>query len=92
MCDREMSSNRSSVSFDQHFITGQHSNTGMRKCIELQIVEIQKYKWYLGEALRHDPLDDRSMNDICIEWIHKYAADFRKWWESQSEGRCNVPA
>jgi hypothetical protein len=31
--------------------------------------EIENYKWYLGERLGHDPLLDRSMKDICLEWI-----------------------
>jgi hypothetical protein len=45
-----------------------------------EVEEILKYKWYMGEKLGYDPLRDRSMNDICEEWITKYAASFRTWW------------
>jgi hypothetical protein len=42
---------------------------------------MERYKWYLGVQLQHDPLQDRSLNEIYCEWIAKYAADFRKFWE-----------
>ena len=45
---------------------------------------MEKYKWYLGIQLQHDPLQDRSLNDIYCEWIDKYAADFRKFWEGNN--------
>lgn len=53
----------------------------IRRCIEAEICEMEKYKWCLGVQLRHDPLQDRSLNDIYTEWIEKYAAGFRKEWE-----------
>ncbi|MBN2188100.1 MAG: hypothetical protein JW699_01500 [Chitinispirillaceae bacterium] len=53
----------------------------IRKSIEAEIREMEKYKWCLGVQLRHDPLQDRSLNDIYTEWIEKYAAGFRKEWE-----------
>jgi hypothetical protein len=37
----------------------------------------------MGERLGYDPLHDRSMNDICEEWIGTYAAAFRAWWHKQ---------
>ncbi len=55
-----------------------------RKSIEAEIQEMEKYKWYLGVQLQHDPLQDRSLNDIYCEWIEKYAADFRKFWEGKN--------
>jgi hypothetical protein len=64
----------------------------MRACIAAEIDEIQRYKWYLGERLRHDPLLDRSMDDICKEWIDKYAAEFRKTWESRKSGAASNPS
>ena len=54
-----------------------------RKSIEAEILEMEKYKWYLGVQLQHDPLQDRSLNEIYCEWIEKYAADFRKFWEGK---------
>jgi hypothetical protein len=59
----------------------------IRKSIEAEIKEMEKYKWYLGVQLQHDPLQDRSLNDIYCEWIDKYAADFRKFWEGNSQTR-----
>ena len=59
------------------------SHSDLLEAINAEITEIEKFKWYLGERLGHDPLRDRSMNDICEEWITKYAADFRKWWQQQ---------
>jgi len=53
----------------------------IRKSITEEILEMEKYKWYLGVQLQHDPLQDRSLNDIYCEWIDKYAADFRKLCE-----------
>jgi hypothetical protein len=58
----------------------------MQECLRLQIVEIEKYKWCLGEAMRRDPLEVYTMNDICMEWIRNHAADFRKWWQSRDCG------
>jgi predicted DNA-binding protein len=52
----------------------------VRRSLEAEIQEMEKYKWYLGEQLRHDPLQDRSLNDIYCEWIDKYASDFRRDW------------
>jgi len=45
-----------------------------------QIQEIDKYKWCLGERIGHDPLHDRSYNEIAQEWIDRYAARFRTDW------------
>lgn len=59
------------------------SDQEMRDCINAEVEEIMKYKWYMGERLKHDPLQDRTMNDICKEWIEKHAADFRKSWQSR---------
>ena len=58
----------------------------MRECIEAEIREMEKYKWCLGVHLQHDPLRDRSLNDIYCEWIDKYAAEFRKNWENRKQG------
>jgi hypothetical protein len=55
----------------------------IKKTLEAEIQEMEKYKWYLGERLRHDPLQDRSLNDIYCEWIEKYASDFRRDWDKK---------
>jgi len=59
------------------------SGEEIQKSIEAEIQEMEKYKWCLGVQLRHDPLQDRSLNDIYTEWIEKYAAAFRKEWEDR---------
>lgn len=56
----------------------------MQRSLQAEIVEMEKYKWYLGEKLQHDPLLDRSLNDIYCEWINKYASDFRRDWEKKN--------
>ena len=59
-----------------------YSQAELLESLRAEIQEIEKFKWCLGERLGHDPLKDRSMNDICQEWIAKYAADFRRWWQA----------
>ncbi|HAJ79263.1 MAG TPA: hypothetical protein DCO75_05785 [Fibrobacteres bacterium] len=59
------------------------TNANLLESLRAEIEEIEKFKWYLGERLGHDPLQDRSMNDICQEWITNYAADFRKQWQEE---------
>jgi hypothetical protein len=68
------------------------SEEEIRKCIEAEIQEMEKYKWCLGVSLHHDPLQDRSLNDIYCEWIDKYAADFRTYWNTKKqEGQQGIP-
>jgi hypothetical protein len=61
--------------------SGVNSADDIQRSLEAEIKEMEKYKWYLGERLQHDPLQDRSLNDIYCEWIEKYASDFRRDWE-----------
>jgi hypothetical protein len=61
------------------------SNADLLESLRAEIEEIEKFKWYLGERLGHDPLLDRSMNDICQEWINNYAAEFRRWWQERKK-------
>ncbi len=51
------------------------------KFLELEIKEMEKYKWCLGVELGHDPLNDRTIEEIYCEWIAKYAKDFRQKFE-----------
>jgi len=60
-----------------------YSDAELLESLRAEIEEIEKFKWCLGEKLGHDPLLDRSMNDICQEWISKYAAEFRKSWQQR---------
>lgn len=53
----------------------------MKEFLSSQCEEILKYKWYLGEKLHHDPLLDKTINDIGHEWIQLYAREYRKKWE-----------
>lgn len=55
----------------------------LRRFLEDEKEEIEKYRWRLGIQLCRDPLEDRSINDICLEWISKYAAEFRDNWEQK---------
>ena len=48
-----------------------------------QCLEIEKYKWNLGIKLSHDPLIDRSYNDICAEWISNFSIQYRQEWEGK---------
>lgn len=52
-------------------------------CVKAQINEMERFKWFLGEQLGHDPLNDRSLNEIYEEWIEKYGADYRKRWDEK---------
>jgi len=54
-----------------------------REFMASQCKEIDTYKWGLGERLNHDPLQDRTLDDIGIEWITKYAAAHRESWEHE---------
>jgi hypothetical protein len=49
-----------------------------------QLIEIEKFKFTLGEQLGHDPLEDYSMNEIALMWISLYAAEFRKQWHGSN--------
>jgi hypothetical protein len=72
--------NKNEKKFD---INSVYSHAELLESLRAEIEEIEKFKWCLGERLGHDPLNDRSMNEICQEWITKYAADFRKWWQEK---------
>ena len=60
----------------------------MEETIKAEIEEIEKYKWYLGERIGHDPLLDRPMNEICKEWIQQYARLFRENREMVKRNMC----
>jgi hypothetical protein len=65
------------------------SGQEMEETIKAEIQEIEKYKWYLGERIGHDPLMDRSMNEICKEWIQQNARAFRDHWEQIKRSKCS---
>jgi hypothetical protein len=65
------------------------SGMEMEETIKAEIEEIEKYKWYLGERIGHDPLLDRSMNEICKEWIQQNARAFRENWEKTKRSKCS---
>jgi hypothetical protein len=64
------------------------SGLEMEETIKAEIEEIEKYKWYLGERIGHDPLLDKSMNEICKEWIQQNARGFRENWEKNKRNKC----
>jgi hypothetical protein len=57
----------------------------VRRSLEAEIREMEKYKWCLGVQLQHDPLKDRSLNDIYTEWIDKYGEEFRRHWQNNKD-------
>ena len=59
----------------------------LRDSARAQIAEIEKYRWCLGVQLGRDPLLDRTKQEICEEWIAKYAAEFRLWWDTSARVR-----
>jgi hypothetical protein len=59
----------------------------IRESALAQRTEMEKYQWCLGVQLGRDPLLDRTQNEIFIEWILLYAADFRAWWEVNERHR-----
>jgi hypothetical protein len=56
----------------------------LRLLARAQLKEIDIFKWNLGVQLGHDPLLDRSMNEIAEEWITRHGAAFRAWWDDQN--------
>ena len=78
------------MTFTWNLVMGNYCNQSYQDALQAkfdeflkaQIHEIEKYKWCLGVQLKHDPLLDRSYNDICMEWIRLYAAEFRKNWNN----------
>ncbi len=56
-----------------------------RKYLFAQLDEMMKYKWYLGEAMKRDPLECMSINEICLQWIEKYAKEFKAHWKCNNE-------
>jgi hypothetical protein len=58
-----------------------------KEFMKAQRSEIDKYKWCLGEKLHHDPLIDRTYNDIGIEWINLYAEQFREEWSFEKDSK-----
>jgi len=63
------------------------SRDEMKLYASMQIQEIERYKWCLGVQLGHDPLRDRELNAIAMEWIDHYAAGFRAEYESHRQRR-----
>lgn len=42
-----------------------------------QVKEIEKHKWIMSEQAGHD-----LGGDACVDWICKYAKQFREFWFS----------
>ncbi len=45
----------------------------------MQIVEIERHKYHLSEEFGYDVGWDHAATD----WIEKFAAEWREWWEQQ---------
>lgn len=52
-----------------------------------QCQEIMKYKWCLGVQLQHDPLLDKTMEEIGHEWIQLFARQYREKWKNESKDK-----
>ncbi len=48
--------------------------------MELQHAEILRYKWIKSESLQKD-----AGSEAVLEWIEKYAASFREWFEDNHD-------
>ena len=72
---------RQDVAMEHNLPIGVSEHNDFQACIKAEIAEMDKFKWFLGEQLGHDPLQDRSLNEIYREWINKFGAAFREWWE-----------
>ena len=46
--------------------------------LRMQIDEIQKHKWIESEKAMRD-----LGNQAVFDWVQKYAADFRAYWEDR---------
>jgi hypothetical protein len=68
---------------EQHFSKDSPEYRDLKQCNIAQIAEMERFKWFMGEQIGHDPLRDRSINEIYEEWIEKFGAAFRKWWEEE---------
>ena len=63
------------------------SSEEFKQFMKDQRSEILKYKWCLGKRIHHDPLEDMSMNELCHNWITRYAREFRDTWENKNMNR-----
>jgi hypothetical protein len=77
---------------DQHQDSHEQIEDDFKQFLFAQLEEIMKYKWYLGEEMKRDPLECMSMDSICLEWIEKYAKEFREYWiKKKSAGLLQLP-
>lgn len=58
--------------------------SALKEFIRAQLHEMEKFRWRLGEKLGHDPILDRSVNEIYGEWLCKYGEAFKRWWENRN--------
>jgi len=56
------------------------SNQKQQEYLNAQLEEIYIYKWCLGIEMHKDPLEEYTLNDICIMWITNNASSFRNNW------------
>lgn len=56
------------------------NNLELKEFLKAQVEEIMKYKWCLGVKLCHDPLLDRSIEEIGFEWVSLFAKQYRNEW------------
>ena len=63
-----------------------------REHLLAELEEILRYKWYLGEEMKQDPLESMSMDEICLQWINKYAEAFRNNWKREMKQKTELPA
>ncbi len=60
----------------------------LREFIKAELAEMEKFRWRLGKKIGHDPLNDRSLNEIYGEWIIKYSEAFKNWW-TNNKSNCS---
>jgi len=64
-----------------------YSEQDLRESAQATWEEFLRHKWRMGVQLGHNPLDDRSVNELFADWIAQHAAGFRQHWEEQRRER-----
>jgi hypothetical protein len=76
------------VVYWEHGPAGSWRQAKMRLDSQKQVEEIERHKYHLSRECGYDIGWDRAAND----WIGKYAARWREWWEEQPQSIPELPA
>ena len=59
------------------------SRDELREFAEAQIREMERHLRRLQAEYGYDPLDEKSLNEICTEWAQRHSARFRQSWTNR---------